>query len=798
LLPELWPGWAHGKGDGTILPQYAAYQHSANPADPVHFPGKPVIDALTLLIMPQYCYHIAFESARPDPMDAPSPPLPMAPPTLPRTGHYQLRHSLGEGGFGQVFEAWDEKLRRSVAIKRLKHDSGLQHGGDLTREAQLAASLRHTAFVKIYALEEDQDSQSIVMELVPGQTLRQLLNQQQPDLAQVLAMVAQVAEAMREAHEANLVHGDLKPSNLMQEPSGTVRILDFGLACQSDPDATASVARPDAQGTIAYMAPERLLGAALSPQSDIYALGVILYELASGQRPHANLSGMALAAAQVQASSDQWAYPASMSPGLVQLIRAMTAREPAQRLQSMGEVLTQIHALQAGRQPLPRAVVAPTPPSTSASSFWHTASAAIGRRKRIAATVLALGLLACGWQLWPYLADLGAVAAPFSESLEMKKGLAALAQWDRPGSLDQATYHFSRVLAKHDDNAAAVSGMALVYHFRYLGDSRDENWLQKASASAQLAIKLNDQIALSRVAQATVAHAFGKLDEALKYFEQALLLDPANIFAWSGKMAVLQGLHKNEESLQMAQRGLQRFPQERIFADHIGTIQYQNGKLDEAEQAFRLSLKIQPDAVYAYANLSAVLTRKNKFDEAMHVLQQGLQVRPSVTLHTNLGNLLFLRGNYVEAASAFEAAVSPTKGNPGDYLGWANLADTLLWLPGKEQKAREAYQKAQDLLQPILQRHPQNVTYQSRMALYSARVGDKPSCLRLLQTALGTPPHDASLFFRAGLAYELIGERELAIKALQEALKLGYPRSHIAAEPGLIALRRDSRFANLP
>ncbi len=736
-----------------------------------------------------------------------------SPGIFPPLGHYQLRHSLGEGGFGQVFEAWDEKLRRRVAIKRMKHDSGLTGGEDLTREARMAASLHHAAFVKIYALEEDQDSQSIVMELVPGRTLRQLLSDHESTHAprhlftevQALVIVRQVAEAMREAHEANLVHGDLKPSNLMQEPSGTVRILDFGLANNSDPEVTVSMARLNPQGTIAYMAPERLLGAALSPQVDVYALGVILYELVSGQRPFANLSGMALAAAQVQSSSDQWVYPASMSSGLVQLIRAMTAREPAQRLKNMQQVLAGL----AGLLTQSEGRVQTTVLTTSVTSLVGDVAgqpAVIGYRvlgilrggKALAGSVLVLALMGSIWQVQPYLGELLANATPFSPSLEMKTGLAALAQWDRPGSVDEASEHFSRILGKQPDNAAAVAGMALVYHFRYLGDSRDENWLQKANASAQLAISLNDQIALSRVAQATIARAMGRPDEALQSFDHALRLDPENLFAWLGKMEVLQDLHRTGDALQMAQLGLQRFPRERFFADQIGTIQYQEGKLDEAERAFRSSLQIQPDSVYAYANLSAVLARKNKFDEAMHVLQQGLQVRHSFTLYTNLGNLLFLRGNYVEAATAFEAAVAPTKGNPGNYLGWANLADTLLWLPGREGQARDAYQKAKNLLQPILQRHAGNTLYQSRMALYSARVGDKQTSARLLQTALAKPANDPSLYFRAGLAYELIGERELAIKALLQARKLGYPNSHIQAEPGLIALRRDSRFADLP
>jgi serine/threonine-protein kinase len=226
--------------------------------------------------------------------------------------HYELRGRLGEGGFGEVYEAWDTRLQRSVAIKTIRR--GASDGVDLVREARLAASLRHAAFVKMHAAGEDAGRQYIVMELVHGRTLKQILQAGAVPLADTLDWVGQVADAMRAAHASGLVHGDIKPSNLMVEEDGRVRILDFGLALRQDTLATETVSlgstssstQTDPQGTIAYMAPERLLGAAPDARADVYALGVILYELACGKRPFATLHGLALAAAQVQTSSDGW------------------------------------------------------------------------------------------------------------------------------------------------------------------------------------------------------------------------------------------------------------------------------------------------------------------------------------------------------------------------------------------------------------------------------------------------------------------------------------------------------------
>ncbi|PUA26677.1 MAG: hypothetical protein B0W54_23340 [Cellvibrio sp. 79] len=253
--------------------------------------------------------------------------------------HYQIVSCLGQGGFGKVYEAWDSKLQRSVAIKCLNADGLLSPAADLIREARMAASLSHAAFVKIYALEENENNHAIIMELVRGETLKNIIANDKPKHSTVLDVVRQIAEAMQQAHTCGLIHGDLKPSNLMLEPEGLVRILDFGLACMVDTQTTTSLLQQDPQGTIAYMAPERLLGVPLAPQIDVYALGVILFELLNGRRPFADLGGLALAAALVQSSSDQWDYPLELPYPLIQLIRRMTAKQPCQRFSSMGEVI---------------------------------------------------------------------------------------------------------------------------------------------------------------------------------------------------------------------------------------------------------------------------------------------------------------------------------------------------------------------------------------------------------------------------------------------------------------------------
>jgi serine/threonine-protein kinase len=716
------------------------------------------------------------------------------PGVFPGTGHpehYELRARLGEGGFGEVYEAWDTRLQRSVAIKTIRH--GGTASTDLVREARLAASLRHAAFVKVYAVEDGPAGQFIVMELVHGRTLKQILQDEAVPLSTALDWVGQVAEAMRDAHASGLVHGDIKPSNLMIEEDGRVRILDFGLALRQDTLATETVSlgdvaatgQTDPQGTIAYMAPERLQGATPDPRADVYALGVILYELVCGKRPFASLHGLALAAALVQTSSDGWDYPDHLDTPLIALIRAVTARQPEQRLATMDDVAKRLAEL-----PGKRDATEPRTQSAATKPAFARPAVRIG-----AATLLGVALVGgLGWQITPRLGALTRTLAPYSDAVEMEQGLAALKLIDLPGSLENAEAHFDRILRHSPDSAGAAAGLALVNIIRYGGDRQDETWLRKADAGAQQALKLNDQLALGHIARAWVRDLQGRRDEALASYDMALRLDPANYFAWWGKIETLRHARRYDEAKSSTIEAIRRFPRERVFLDALGSVYYEQSNLKAAEQTFRRSIALQPDAVRSYVNLTSVLMRQNRLEEALRVLQQGLQVRPSANLYANLGNILFQRGDYVGAASAFENAVSPTRGSPGYYLNWANLADTLLWIPGRGEEARRAYDKARRLLAERLERSPNDVVLVSRMGLYAARSGHRDEARALITRALALAPKSADVQFRAGLAFELLGDRKEALAAIAKALQLGYPVKYVEAEPDLLALRRDPSY----
>jgi len=156
--------------------------------------------------------------------------------------------------------------------------------------------------------------------------------------------------------------------------------------------------------------------------------------------------------------------------------------------------------------------------------------------------------------------------------------------------------------------------------------------------------------------------------------------------------------------------------------------------------------------------------------------------------------VLFGRGDYVGAVAAFESAVSGDKGNPNDDVGWAKLADTLSWLPGRSEAANKAYDKARALLQIRLNQSPSNVDLLSRMALYAAKLGDNTESLSKLQRVIALAPDNPEVQFRAAVSYEILGKRNEALSALAKARHLGYSSKLIEAEPELLVLRRDPKY----
>jgi serine/threonine protein kinase len=216
-------------------------------------------------------------------------------------GQYRVEGVLGQGGMGLVYRAHDLKLQRPVALKVLPPDLT----GDLERrkrfllEARAAARITHPAIAQVYDVDEHDGTIFIAMELVEGKTVQDLIGSRELDLLGAIDITLQVASGLAKAHDAGIVHRDIKPANVIQTPDGHVKILDFGLAKLLDPDTTTLDAAGGVhnvstltqtqigavKGTPAYMSPEQVKGLKADARSDLFSLGVMLFEMATGEVP---------------------------------------------------------------------------------------------------------------------------------------------------------------------------------------------------------------------------------------------------------------------------------------------------------------------------------------------------------------------------------------------------------------------------------------------------------------------------------------------------------------------------------
>lgn len=259
---------------------------------------------------------------------------------------YELTYPIGRGGMGQVWAGYDERLDRPVAVKFLRQTEVPEDGREVAakrfrREARATARLDHPGVPAVHDLGQHGDDLYIVMQLVPGAVLADLIAEEEElPIGQAAAIAAQVCDVLTAAHAASLVHRDLKPQNLMITPTGTVKVLDFGVAALLESaEASRLTATGHTLGTPTYIAPEQAEGGAVGPGADLYALGCILFEMLTGHPPYEAKSALDMLHKHMRAPVPVITkYRPDVPDDLAHLLFCLLAKDPADRPASAVEV----------------------------------------------------------------------------------------------------------------------------------------------------------------------------------------------------------------------------------------------------------------------------------------------------------------------------------------------------------------------------------------------------------------------------------------------------------------------------
>ncbi|HSF16208.1 MAG TPA: protein kinase [Vicinamibacteria bacterium] len=278
-----------------------------------------------------------------------------------RLGQYEITAPVGKGGMGEVYRAADTKLGREVALKVLPAEMAASPElfERFRREARALAALDHPNIVTVYSVEEAEGIHFLTMQLVEGESLDRLVPDGGMPIGQLLTLATALADALVAAHGKSIVHRDLKPGNVMVTQDGRVKVLDFGLAKVAAPEprgqkeselSTAMRTRDGVvMGTVPYMSPEQVSGRAMDHRTDMFSLGVIVYEMATGRRPFAGESAVELGSAILR---DAPPPLASLRPDLpeelMRVVNRCLEKDPAARFSSMRDVHTELSALSTG------------------------------------------------------------------------------------------------------------------------------------------------------------------------------------------------------------------------------------------------------------------------------------------------------------------------------------------------------------------------------------------------------------------------------------------------------------------
>jgi eukaryotic-like serine/threonine-protein kinase len=606
-------------------------------------------------------------------------------------GHYQTLSLIGAGGMGRVYLAEDMRLGRKVALKLLPaaFTQDKERVRRFKQEARAASSLNHPNILTIHEIGEASTAEGgahyIVSEFVEGETLRAMLRGGRLDVGKAAAIAEQVASALSVAHEAGIVHRDIKMENVMVRPDGLVKVLDFGLAklteapsppADSQASTNLSTAPGIVMGTVSYMSPEQARGQKVDLRADIFSLGVVLYEMLAGRRPFEGATVSDVIAALLTAEPPPLRqYRAEATAELEQVVGKCLAKPREARYQSAAELIVALKTLPPGSQ---------TKGATTHRVEGTRPRSASWRWLPIAATALLLVVGLVWFLSWRRsqasqpdqikLTSQEQIRQANVHSVNPKaydEYLSGRFYANRQNKADNETaiMKLERAVALDPNFAAAHAELAQAYVWRFfLFTPGEKQWQEKAFVEVEKALSLDKDSAVAHLALGrllwTPANHFPH-EKSIKEYRRALTLDPSLGEAQNQLAMVYNHIGALDQALQELQKAVTANPTNNLAQFRIGETLLWQGKYEQALTVLRESPReVNPPMVGGI--LAMTLLHLGRRDEATAIVEEFLKDYPGDTdvgLFTSIQALIAaLAGDEKKAEAKIRSAIQKGKG----------------------------------------------------------------------------------------------------------------------------------------
>jgi serine/threonine protein kinase/Flp pilus assembly protein TadD len=708
--------------------------------------------------------------------------------------HYRILSKLGEGGMGAVYAAEDTTLGRKVALKVLPAD--MADDPDrlrrFEREAKTVASLNHPNIVTIFSVEESDGTRFITMELVDGESLESRIPSVGLKLDEFFKIAIPLADALNAAHSRGITHRDLKPANIMLTADGRVKVLDFGLAkltsYEDSDDAqteirTMSLTQEGAVlGTVPYMSPEQVQGVGLDHRTDIFSVGIILYEMATGTRPFQGQTQADLISSILRDSPQSATEVNAVLPNhLGRVLRRCLEKAPDRRFQTALDLRNELESLkQEDGEALSAAAAVPSMAVLPFADFSPDKDQDYfceGMAEEIINLLVKID---------------GLRVASRTSAFQIKDSVTDIKEVGEKLNVDTVLGGSVRKAGDRLRITAQLINVDDGYHIwseRYDRTMEDIFAIQDEIAEAIVAAL---KIELSPEAKADLEKKVAETDpqaydyylrgrkafwdtsregyeQARMMFARALLIDSTYARAYAGASDCCAMLYMYFDSTK--------------------------DNLREAEAASLRAIEIDPDSAPAHASRGLALSLSDKRDEAAREFERAIELDPKLfEAYYFYARALLAEGDLERANEYFRKAAEV---NPEDFQAACFIGMTLT-APGQEEEAREADRRAIEVIERHLDLQPDDTRALQLGAGTNARLGNVDLAKEWAARATTISPDNASIWYNAACTYALIDDADAAVDALENSIGTGLADVRwIQNDPDLNSLRDNERFKQL-